>query len=150
MKVLVVDDSATSRMVLGKAVEALGHECVFAEDGEDGWRAYQREAPVAVISDLHMPGLDGLGLCRRIREATGAPYVYFVLLTAADDPETALAGMQAGADDYLTKPFRRHEIELRLIAAARVTAVHRALRARTRELEELRQGELRQGDDAAE
>jgi DNA-binding response OmpR family regulator len=138
VKVLVVDDSATSRMVLGKAVEALGHQCVRAVDGEDGWRAYQREQPMAIISDLVMPGIDGLALCRRIREDIRAPYTYFVLLTADDDPETALSGMRAGADDYLTKPFRLHEIELRLIAAARVTAVHRTLDARTRELEELR------------
>ncbi len=135
MKVLVVDDSATSRLVLRIAVEELGHECVLAENGEDGWRAFGRENPEAVISDWIMPGMDGLALCRRIREDTDAPYSYFVMLTSLEDRDSALSGMRAGVDDYLTKPFDPHAIEMRLIAAARVTAVHRRLRARTRELE---------------
>lgn len=133
MKVLVVDDSATSRMVLRMALQSLGHECVLAEDGEDGWLAYGRERPVVVISDLVMPGLDGIALCRRIRDDAGAPYTYFVLLTATDDHETALSGMRAGADDILRKPFDVHEIEMRLIAAERVTDVHRRLAAREAE-----------------
>jgi serine phosphatase RsbU (regulator of sigma subunit) len=123
-------------MVLRSAVERLGHVCVLAEDGEDGWRTFQREEPEAVISDWIMPGMDGIALCRRIREDTDAPYSYFVMLTSREDPESALSGMRAGADDYLTKPFDSHEIEMRLIAAERVTAVHSRLRVRTREMED--------------
>jgi serine phosphatase RsbU (regulator of sigma subunit) len=136
VKVLVVDDSATSRMVLRAAVEDLGHECVVAEDGTEGWRAFQLEEPDAVISDWLMPGMDGIDLCRLIRSDADAPYTYFVMITSLDDGESALSGMRAGADDYLTKPFRPHDIEMRLIAAARVTAVHRRLRARTRQIED--------------
>lgn len=136
MKVLVVDDSATSRMVLREAVEDLGHECVVAEDGTEGWQAFRREEPEAVISDWLMPGMDGIDLCRLIREDADAPYTYFVMITSLDDGESALSGMRAGADDYLTKPFRPHDIEMRLIAAARVTAVHRRLRARTKQIED--------------
>lgn len=135
MKVLVVDDSATARMVLREAVEDLGHECVVAEDGMEGWRAFRQEEPEAVISDWLMPGMDGIDLCRLIREDPDAAYTYFVMITSLDDGESALSGMRAGADDYLTKPFRPHDIEMRLIAAERVTAVHRRLRARTREIE---------------
>ncbi len=136
MKILVVDDSATSRLLLTHAVEGLGHECVAAGDGEQGWEAYRGEAPDAVISDLIMPGLDGIGLCRRIRQDAESPYTYFVMLTSCEDRHSALSAMRAGADDYLAKPFRLHEIEMRLIAAARVTAVHRSLSERTREMEE--------------
>jgi sigma-B regulation protein RsbU (phosphoserine phosphatase) len=136
VKILVVDDSATSRLLLMHAVEGLGHDCVAAGDGEQGWEAYRREAPDAVISDLIMPGLDGIGLCRRIREHGDSPYTYFVMLTSSEDRHRGLSAMRAGADDYLAKPFRLHEIEMRLIAAARVTAVHRSLSERTREMED--------------
>lgn len=136
MKILVVDDSATSRWVLQRAVELLGHECLLAEDGEDGWRAFEREEPAAVISDWVMPGLDGIGLCRRIRENSEAPYTYFVMLTSREDKESALAAMRAGVDDFLTKPLDVHELEMRLIAASRVTSVHRSLAARTREMQD--------------
>ena len=97
---------------------------------------FQRERPEAVISDLMMPGIDGIALCRRIRAETDAAYTYFVILTSADGEESGLAGMRAGADDYLTKPFRRLEIEMRMIAAERVTAVHRTLHTRTKHMED--------------
>jgi GAF domain-containing protein len=78
-----------------------------------------------VISDWMMPGLDGVELCHRMRAHVGAPYTYFILLTALGDPEHRLAGIQAGADDYVAKPFSIEEIEARLVAAERVTVVHR-------------------------
>jgi CheY-like chemotaxis protein len=78
-----------------------------------------------VVSDWLMPGLDGVQLCRRIREPIEAPYTYFVLLTALADAEHRMAGIQAGADDYLAKPFSLEDVEVRLIAAERVTAAHR-------------------------
>ena len=83
-----------------------------------------------------MPGLDGIALCRRIRRHAESAYTYFVMLTSSEDRHSALSAMRAGADDYLAKPFRLHEIEMRLIAAARVTEVHRTLSERTRELED--------------
>jgi CheY-like chemotaxis protein len=78
-----------------------------------------------VVSDWMMPRMDGVELCRCVRSRPGAPYTYFILLTALDDSEHRLAGMQAGADDYLAKPFNLSDIEARLIAAERVTVVHR-------------------------
>lgn len=72
-----------------------------------------------------MPGIDGVQLCQRVRARVGAPYTYFILLTALGDSEHRLAGIQAGADDYLAKPFSVDEIEARLVAARRVTAAHR-------------------------
>jgi len=78
-----------------------------------------------VVSDWVMPRMDGVELCRCVRSRHGAPYTYFILLTSLDDSEHRLAGMQAGADDYLAKPFNLSDIEARLIAAERVTIVHR-------------------------
>jgi CheY-like chemotaxis protein len=72
-----------------------------------------------------MPRMDGVQLCRRLRSRVGAPYTYFILLTALGDSEHRIAGMQAGADDYLEKPFNLSDIEARLIAAERVTVLHR-------------------------
>jgi CheY-like chemotaxis protein len=78
-----------------------------------------------VVSDWMMPRLDGVQFCRRLRSRLGAPYTYFILLTALGDSEHRIAGMQAGADDYLAKPFSMVDMEARLIAAERVTVLHR-------------------------
>src|SRR6266571_6236490 len=86
---------------------------------------YDTDGADVVVSDWMMPRLDGVQFCRRVRSRLGAPYTYFILLTALGDSEHRIAGMQAGADDYLAKPFNLSDIEARLIAAERVTIVHR-------------------------
>ncbi len=109
-----------------------------------------------VISDWLMPGMDGIGLCRRIREAeaNGASgYTYFLFMTSLDGKQHFLEGMQAGADDYLTKPVDLDELAARLLAAERVTSLHRALRgeergARAAQPEEPRGGPHRPADIA--
>jgi len=78
-----------------------------------------------VVSDWMMPRMDGVQLCRCLRARLSAPYTYFILLTALADPEHRIAGMHAGADDFLAKPFNLSDIEARLIAAERVTVLHR-------------------------
>ena len=86
---------------------------------------YDAAGADVVVSDWMMPRLDGVQFCRRVRSRLGAPYTYFILLTALSDSEHRIAGMQAGADDYLAKPFSLIDIEARLIAAERVTVLHR-------------------------
>ena len=125
MRVLVADDDAASRFLLRRAVEAAGHTCIAAEDGRRAWEAYQRDLPEVVISDWFMPEIDGEELCRRIRGDPDAPYSYVIMLTALEDKDRVLRGMRAGADDFLTKPLDRADLEMRLIAAARVTALQR-------------------------
>jgi diguanylate cyclase (GGDEF)-like protein len=137
VKILIADDSATPRLLLKRELERLGHECLVAEDGLQAWEAFQGSGVDAVISDWMMPGLDGDELCRRVRADPNAPYAYFVLLTSLDDKRHIVAGMEAGADDYLTKPFGHEELETRLIAAARVSALHRKITAQQAELERL-------------
>lgn len=127
MRIVIAEDAAIERLLLQRAVEDLGHECLVAADGAEAWRLVQAYAPQVVISDWVMPGLDGADLCRRVRAQRDSPYVYFILLTMLDHRGFALEGMQAGADDYLAKPLNGEELRLRLIAAERVTTLHAAL-----------------------
>ncbi|GAC1545343.1 MAG: diguanylate cyclase [Acidimicrobiales bacterium] len=134
LRVLVVDDDAVSRTVLARAVRALGHEIITAVDGEDGWSRYQSEAPHVVVTDWLMPRLDGPGLCRRIRASETDGYTYVVLATGLDERDHAIEGMDAGADDFLTKPVSEPELRARLIAAERVTGLHQRLKDQQEEL----------------
>jgi sigma-B regulation protein RsbU (phosphoserine phosphatase) len=135
MKILLAEDSAASRFLLQRAVEELGHDCIVAEDGLQAWELYKSTGAEVVISDWIMPGLDGDELCRRIRADSERSYTYFVMLTSLEDKEHILRGMQAGVDDYLTKPLDRNDLGARLIAATRVTALHRQIIEQQRELE---------------
>ncbi|HSH23300.1 MAG TPA: diguanylate cyclase [Acidimicrobiales bacterium] len=123
MNVLAADDDLVSRMMLQAAVEGLGHDCVVAEDGDQAWELFSESSPQVVITDRMMPGMDGLELCRRIRAHPGA-YTYIVLATSLAERGEILRGMQAGADDYLTKPLDPFDLEVRLVAAERVTSLH--------------------------
>jgi diguanylate cyclase (GGDEF)-like protein len=124
MLVLVADDDAASRFLLRSAVEAAGHQCITVQDGRQAWETYCQELPDVVISDSRLPELDGDELCRRIREQTDAKPTYFVMVTALGDLGRIRRGIGSGADDFLTKPIVRQELEMRLIAAARAAALH--------------------------
>jgi diguanylate cyclase (GGDEF)-like protein len=125
MRVLIADDDATCRLVLQKTVEKLGHECVVASDGSAAWRELERAPTDVLITDWMMPGLAGPELCRRVRERPDDGYTYVILATALERHEHVLEGMEAGADDYLTKPIAPFDLETRLIAARRVTELHK-------------------------
>ena len=127
MRVLIAEDSPLERNMLQDAVAILGHECLVAADGAEAWELYRQHGADVVISDWMMPGVDGLELCRRVRADEREAYTYFVFLTRLEDRPHALQGMQAGADDYLVKPLDIDDLQLRLIAAERVTALHRRL-----------------------
>ena len=117
MKVLVADDDLVSRLMLRGVVEGLGHECLVAEDGDGAWRAFVEHVPDVLVTDQMMPGLDGLELCRRIRAHDSGSYTFVVLVTSRTANADVLAGMEAGADDYLTKPLDPFGLETRLVAA---------------------------------
>jgi two-component system chemotaxis response regulator CheY len=136
VKVLVVEDSGASRRILETAVAELGHQCVAADDGLRAWELFQGAGADVVISDWTMPGIDGDELCRRVRAADGA-YCYFIMLSSHTDKRHVMRGMEAGADDYLTKPLDPDELEARLAAASRVTGIHRRLAEQQGELERL-------------
>ena len=136
MRILIAEDDAISRSILARAVAKLGHDCLVATDGAEAWELYQRSEVDVVISDMMMPGVDGVELCRRVR-AGAAAYTYFIFLTALADKEHFLEGMQAGADDYLAKPLDLFELGVRLVAASRVTSLHRQLLDQRAQLEQL-------------
>ena len=137
MRILIVDDSPTPRLILRRELEGLGHECIVAEDGHQALEAFRTAAPDVIVSDWMMPGMDGDELCRRVRADPAAPYVYFILLTSLDDPASVIRGMEAGADDHLAKTFERDDLQTRLIAAERVTGLHHRLAGQQEELERL-------------
>jgi two-component system cell cycle response regulator len=137
MKILVAEDSASARLLIERALVELGHDCILAEDGDQAWERFQGSHIDVVISDWMMPGMDGDELCRRIRADPSAPYAYFIILTSLEGRHHVINGMRAGVDDYLSKPFDGGELEARLIAAARVTTLHRRLAHQGAELERL-------------
>ncbi|MDQ4128227.1 MAG: diguanylate cyclase [Actinomycetota bacterium] len=138
MRILIAEDDSISRTILHRAVEKVGHECIAAADGEDAWNLYKQNPDLdVVISDWMMPGIDGLELCRLVRGDGRDAYTYFIFLTALGDKEHLLMGLEAGADDYLSKPLDRDELQVRLISAARVTALHRRLAQQSNELEKM-------------
>jgi diguanylate cyclase (GGDEF)-like protein len=137
MRILVADDDPTSTLIAQTAVRSLGHDCVTASDGAQAWDAFQHRRPDVVISDWIMPELTGLQLCRKIRARTSDAYTYFIMVTSQVGHEQILEGMSAGADDYLLKPLDAEDLQARLIAAARVTSVHRQLGRQRIELERL-------------
>jgi diguanylate cyclase (GGDEF)-like protein len=137
MRIIIAEDDTIPRMILKTAVESLGHECISCIDGLDAWTKWQSEPSDVIISDWIMPGLDGLELCHRIRESSLSSYTYFIVLSTLADRAHYLEGMQAGADDYLTKPLNVDELRVRLISAHRVTELHKRLATQNDELEQL-------------
>jgi two-component system, cell cycle response regulator len=137
MRILVADDEPTSRLIAEMALRDLGHHCHTVTDGAQAWDAFRSRRPEVVISDLMMPGLTGVQLCRNIRGHPTDGYTYFILVTSQGRRDQIVEGMSAGADDYLIKPLDLDDLEVRLIAAARVTSLHRQLADQRTELEGL-------------
>jgi diguanylate cyclase (GGDEF)-like protein len=132
MRILITDDDPISRVAVRRSAERLGHVCTVAADGEEGWRLFEQEHPDVVISDWRMPGLDGTQLTGQIREARGHVYTYVIILTGEADAQSAREAMLAGADDLVVKPLSTAALELHLIAAERVIALHRGLHVAAR------------------
>lgn len=145
LRVLIADDDLVTRRILQVSVQRLGHDCVLAEDGTKAWEVYTTQPVDVVISDWTMPGIDGLELCRRVRQLGTSAYTYFMLLTANEHKQYFLAGMEAGADDYLRKPPDPDELKVRMITAARITALHQQLSKQNTELERLNSALFDQG-----
>jgi DNA-binding response OmpR family regulator len=121
MKILIAEDDFTSRKVLQLTLSELGHEVVTAGDGAEAWELFDREPVRLVVSDWMMPKLDGLELCRRIRDRPQTAYTFFIILTAAHSTsEDYSRAMDFGIDDFLTKPLEREMLRTRLHMAERI------------------------------
>ena len=128
MKILLAEDDALSRHRLAAILGKWGYEVIVTPDGEEAWQVMQRpDAPQLVILDWMMPGLDGLEVCQKIRQRGQEPYIYVILLTARNSQEDLLAGLGAGADDYLSKPFDLQELQVRLRAGRRILGLQSEL-----------------------
>lgn len=134
LDILVVDDDERSLESVCAAVASLGHEPRAASSGQQAWELHLQRHADLVLSDWAMPGMNGAELCRRVRSTDGDRYTYFVFMTALDDRAHYLEGMEAGADDYLTKPIDYDQLAARIHAAARVVSLYRRMVARNRAL----------------
>ena len=124
MKILIADDASTMRHLLLSALSRTGYDVEVAASGDHAWSVLQRsESPEIAILDWMMPGMTGVEICQKLRERTernNGPYVYVIMLTGLDAASDLAAGLDAGADDYMTKPFKPAELNARLRNAERI------------------------------
>ena len=125
LKVLIADDEPDARHGLELAVRSLGHFCAVARDGVEAWEMHQADRADVILADWDMPGLDGIGLCQRVRLDSREAYVHFIFVTGKSDKVHFLEGMHAGADDYITKPVDLDELEARLEVSRRAVLIRR-------------------------
>jgi diguanylate cyclase (GGDEF)-like protein len=129
MRVLAAEDNPVFQYMLRTLLGRWGYEAVVAQDGNEALRILESgDTPRLVILDWMMPGIDGVEICRRVRSANKEPYIYIVLLTGRTESQDLVEGMDAGADDYLTKPFNSHELRVRIRAGRRILDLQDALR----------------------
>ena len=135
-KILIAEDHYVSRHLLERNLTNWGFTVVSAEDGETALRILDSEdAPPIAILDWIMPKLDGAEVCQRVRAIKNRPYVYLLLLTAKSQKEEVAAGLEAGADDYVIKPFDPDELRARLKVGQRVVNLERTLAKKVNDLE---------------
>jgi len=126
MEILIAEDDPVSRRLLEATLVKWGYDVTVACDGTEAWQILRSEdAPRLAILDWMMPGMDGLTICRNIREAHDLPSIYIILLTARGRKDDIVAGLEAGADDYITKPFHREELRARVQVGVRIMELHR-------------------------
>jgi diguanylate cyclase (GGDEF)-like protein len=139
MRILIAEDSDVSQLLLERTLQRWGYEVVSAADGQEAWERFSAEPCSFVITDWMMPRLDGLELCRRIRGEQGHGYTYIIVLTAKNQKADLVEGMDAGADDFVSKPFDGGELRLRIRAGERILALERSLVERTQEIQAINQ-----------
>ena len=136
MRALVVEDDPVSRRMLEAFLSKADYEVVVAADGLEAWALLQQpDAPRLVILDWMMPRMDGIQLCRKIRNWAESFYIYIVMLTARTQSQDIVDGLEAGVDDYLTKPFNPQELMVRLRAGRRILDLQERLVAACEKLQ---------------
>lgn len=135
MKILIAEDDAVSRKMLEGMLKEWGFSVRVACDGEEAWSLLQTTGNDLAILDWEMPGLDGTELCRRLRQRQPPTPMYLILLTGRDNKADVVAGLEAGANDYVTKPFDRAELRARVSVGRTVSELQATLASRVEELE---------------
>jgi diguanylate cyclase (GGDEF)-like protein len=135
MKVLVVDDARSSRLLVSRFIEGMGHTTIEAADGEEAVAAFIREKPDLVLMDVMMPGIDGFEATRRIRAIEGQEWVPVIFLSAQEDERDIATGIEAGGDDYLAKPVSQVVLSAKMRAMQRIAEMRGQLVKVSRQLE---------------
>jgi DNA-binding response OmpR family regulator len=129
MKILIADDESATRRLVEALLIRVEHEVVVARDGNEAWDILQQpDAPQLAILDWMMPGMDGIKICHMLRERESDAYVYVIMLSAKSEIRDLVAALNAGADDYLCKPFDPDELHARVRAGERAIQRYQALR----------------------
>jgi sigma-B regulation protein RsbU (phosphoserine phosphatase) len=140
MRILVAEDDSVTRRILESTLSKLGWDVITAADGDAAWRILEKlegkNSPELAVLDWMMPGMDGPEICRRLRSTPGCERTYVILLTSRGDKEDLAAGLAAGANDYIAKPFHPIELEARVRVGERMINLQTSVAARVRELEE--------------
>ena len=135
MKVLIAEDDPISRFMLEASLKKWGYEVVSTTNGREAWEALQQDDPPQLaILDWMMPGMDGVQVCRKVRQAPATQRLYILLLTAKGEKGDIVVGLEAGANDYVAKPFDRAELKARVQVGARVIELQQSLSDRVAEL----------------
>lgn len=132
--ILIAEDNKVSRKLLEKSLEKLGYKVESAENGREAFDILKKKFFPIVITDWMMPEMTGLELCQAIRDHSFQGYVFIVLLTSLDSKDDVITGLQAGADEYLTKPFNQIELAARLNTGKRILGLERSLRSAYEEI----------------
>jgi two-component system chemotaxis response regulator CheY len=135
MKILIVDDDYAYRKLLTTILIGLNHEVVEAENGSDAWQMIQESPYAFIITDWMMPEMSGVELVKRIRSAEFPHYIYIIMLTARSTRDDIIEGLEAGIDDYLTKPFDLDELRARIAIGVRIVHLESRLRSTLAQLE---------------
>ena len=130
MRILIAEDDPAFRTLLEDILATWGYDVVVTRDGNEAWQAFMsKDAPQLAILDWKMPGMEGVEVCRKIRKAAEENYTYIILLTSQQRDEELVIGMEAGADDYIIKPFKHNELKVRLRAGRRIIELQNELLA---------------------
>ena len=135
MRILIAEDDATTLLLLEKTLEQWGYQIETATDGLQALQILEQNPPEMAILDWMMPYVSGVDVCRRARQDLNLDYLYFLMLTTKNTEEALVEGLQAGADDYMAKPFKRRELQARLQVGKRVIKLQRQLKDRVAQLE---------------
>ena len=126
MQILIAEDDQIARMMLQNMLKKLGYDVLIASDGRQAWEMVTKYDVNLLISDLEMPEMDGIELCRKIRASSKSEYIYIIMLTALDDKSNLIKVFKSGADDYIPKPFDPEELKARISTGIRIIGLEKS------------------------